>query len=294
MTRVRYYRVMEYDDPDPSDAPSDAGVALAVGRLGEPSATFAVNPVKFWGKLALGLTLILFGILVAILWFTVGPATIGHWEFHLLFWPPFLGVMLLVHLIRNRGVKVLLFPTGLLHLRPGSVESFPWDDIARVHLKAGAGSAVFVKDGDGNLLSSWIVVPTTVIQVWNSWVQVTRTDGAAAKFTTILAEFPDLSREIQTETFARHWPTYRDGFLAGDPVQFGVLAASAEGLTLGKKKLAWADVKKITPSQKLLSIEKKGGWVPWAAVPLEQVPNPHLFYALAHVATGGKVGGEKS
>src|SRR5262245_47462289 len=126
-------------DPDDTAAPedhSDAGVALAVDRLGEPAATYQVSPVLFWGKLALGLTLILFGVVSTILWFTIGPASVGHWEFHLLFWPTFLGVMLLVHLVRNRGVKVLLFPTGLLHLRPGHIDSFPWEEITHVTLKA--------------------------------------------------------------------------------------------------------------------------------------------------------------
>ncbi|HEY2785257.1 MAG TPA: DUF6585 family protein [Fimbriiglobus sp.] len=286
---------MELDDPDPIDAPADDGVALARDRLGEPAASYGVSPVLFWGKLALGLALILGGLTGTILWFTLGPGTVGHWEFHLMFWPPFLGVMLLVHLIRHRGVKVLLFPTGVLHLRPGHVDSFPWEEITRVTIRAGAGTAVVDKDANGTIRSAWITVPTTVVQVWNSWTQLTRADNVQAKLTTVLAGYPDLAKEIQRETFAHLWPPVRDAFAAGESVPFGPFSLSAEGLasTVGKKKLAWQDVKKITPSQKMLSIEKKGKWIPWMAVTLEQIPNPHLFFALTNLATGGKLEGKK-
>jgi hypothetical protein len=284
---------MDSDDLDPPDDPLDSGVALAVDRLGEPAATYGVSPVLFWGKLALGLTLVLFGTIATILWFTLaGGKNFGHVQFHMLFWPTFLGVMLLVHLVRNRGVKVLIFPTGLLHLRPGQIESFPWDEVTHVTVKAGAGSAVLVKDAVGDILSAWVAVPTTVVQVWNSWVQVARADGLTSKLTTILAGFPDLAREIQAETFARLWPGVRDRFLAGETIPFGPIAASTEGLGM-KKKIAWADVKKITPSQKALTVEKKGGWVPFLTIPMEAVPNPHLLIALANLATGGKTGEEK-
>jgi len=280
---------MDPDDLTQPEAPSDSGVALAVDRLGEPTADYRVSPVLFWGKLAIGLSFVLYGTVATVLWFTfAGGQNFGHVQFHLLFWPTFLGVMLLIHLVRNRGVKVLVFPTGLLHLKPSTVESFPWDDVQTVTLKAGAGSAVFVKDAAGEVLSAWITVPTTVVQVWNSWVQLTRTDGLTAKLTTVIAGFPDLAREVQAETFARLWPGVRDRFLAGETIPFGTVAASREGLGV-KKKVPWADVKKITASQKVLSVEKKGGWVPVLTIPLEAVPNPHLLFAVAHLATGGKI-----
>src|SRR4029077_17508556 len=88
--------MLDPDDPTAPEDPSDAGVAMAVDRLGEPQVTYQVSPVLFWGKLALGLALVLFGVVSTILWFTIGPASVGHWEFHLLFWPTFLGIMLLV------------------------------------------------------------------------------------------------------------------------------------------------------------------------------------------------------
>jgi hypothetical protein len=286
--------VTDPDDPPPTDSPSDSGVALAVDRLGEPAATYTVSPVLFWGKLALGLTLVLCGILATVLWFTLaGWKNFGHLQFHLLFWPTFLGGMLLVHLVRHRGVKVLVFPTGLLHLRPGKVESFPWDEVKFVTVKAGAGTAVVVKDGAGDILSAWVAVPTTVVQVWNTWFRLARADGATATFTPVLAGYPDLAREVQAETFTRLWPGVRAAFLAGHAVPFGVLTVSETGISMGKKTIAWGEVKKLTPSQKLLSIERKGGWVPWLAVPMEQVSNPHLFFAVAHLATRGGVGGEK-
>jgi hypothetical protein len=190
-------------------------------------------------------------------------------------------------------VKVLQFPTGLLHLRPGVVESFPWDEVESVTLKAAAGSAVVVRTSEGDIHSAWIAVPTTVVQVWNSWVRLTRADGTTAKLTTILQGFPDLVREVQVETFTRLWPKVRDALVAGESVQFGPFFATLQELKMGKKTIAWKDVKKITPSQKLLSIERKGGWVPWVAAPLDQVTNPHLFVAAANLATGGKLGLEK-
>src|SRR5215467_740593 len=103
----------------------------AVTELGEPEALFRISSGRFLAKLALGVLLLIYGLVANYLWWIhpQGPGTFGHFEILFLLVPPVSGASLLLHMYRNRGLYVLVYPTGLLRLRRGEVDSFPWREI---------------------------------------------------------------------------------------------------------------------------------------------------------------------
>src|SRR4051812_32249553 len=101
------------------DLSGDDHLERAVTELGEPEALFRVSRGRFLAKLTLGTLLIAFGAIANYLWWFRGPAQIDHVIFHLLYIVPLFGLFLLLHMYRNRGLFVLVYPTGLLRLRHG-------------------------------------------------------------------------------------------------------------------------------------------------------------------------------
>lgn len=272
-------------DPDLyAAADPDDDVARATRELGEPDALFRVSPRWFRAKLAVGLGLILYGVVANYLWWVHGPGRGGHIQFELLLLPPIIGGGLLVFMYRNRGLRVLVYPTGVLRLRPGGVESFPWDEVTEVRLKLDpAGEPRFARDDAGRPTACWLPAKVPTFQVWNAWVEVERADGTEARFSPALADYPALAEHIQRGTFVVLWPKVLAKLARGGEVEFGDLSVGPAGLRAGKQTLRWADVADVTVSQKTLSVKRSGGWLPWFAKEVTAVPNPHLLLALADV-----------
>ena len=106
----------------------------SVLELGDPSALYRVRPARFFAKLGVGVSLILYGVAANYYWWVHGPKTLGHFELFLLLIVPLMGPTLLWHMYRNRGLYVLVYPTGLLRLLRGEVDSFPWGEVETVRL----------------------------------------------------------------------------------------------------------------------------------------------------------------
>ena len=129
----------------------------ATAELGDPDALFQVGRGRFLAKLAVGLLLLLFGVVGNYLWWVHGPATFGHFEILFLLGVPLTGVALLWHMYRNRGLFVLVYPTGLLRLRRGEVDSFPWAEVDHVRLKVQrVGEARTEYDAAGGPVACWL------------------------------------------------------------------------------------------------------------------------------------------
>src|SRR5262249_27565123 len=129
----------------------------SVTELGEPEALFRISRGRYLTKLSLGVLLILFGIVGNIwLWTRPGPPMFGPPE-HLLLIIPITGGALLLHVYRQRGLCVLIYPTGLLRLRRGEVDSFPWHEIDHIRLKVQRSAAAEIeRDDDGQPVSCWL------------------------------------------------------------------------------------------------------------------------------------------
>jgi hypothetical protein len=262
-------------------------LARAREELGEPAALFQVNPTWFRTKFGVALLLILVGIGgIGVL--VVFGMKAFHALFHFILWPILTGSALLVNLYKQRGLFVLIYPSGLLRLRRGEVESFPWDEIAEVRLKTQrVESVVLVRGPNGEVLGCWLPAEVPDLQVWNAGLTVVRADGASAQFSPVLAGYAELAEEVQRRTFQPLWADAIGHFRDGRTLAFGKLEVSLLGLHHGGKLLRWADVEKLTVAQGSLAVaQKRKGWLPWATVKgAAEIPNLHILFALAAYAT---------
>ncbi len=262
------------------DLPYDDHLHRAVTELGEPEALFHISTGRFLAKLALGVLLVLFGLVANYLWWFQGPATFDHLVIHLLYIVPLSGVVLLYHMYRNRGLYILIYPAGLLRLRRGEVDSFPWADIERVSLKVvRAEGAEFTRDPDGEPVACWLAADLPTFKLWDSGLTVARSDGTEAHLGPALSDYAALAEEVQKRTFAALWPALRAHFRNGTRLAFGELELDPDGLHHNGKLLRWRDLKEVVIAQGMLSIKQAGKWLPWSLVGMSSIPNPHLLFA---------------
>jgi hypothetical protein len=269
------------------DLSGDDHLERAVTELGEPEALFRISRGRFLAKLTLGVLLLIYGAVANYFWWfhPRGPGTFNHLEFMFLVVPPLTGVSLLVHMYRNRGLFILVYPTGLLRLRRGEVDSFPWTEVECVRLKIQrADGPQLDLDGSGSIVACWLAVDVPALKLGDAGVTVARADGIEVHFGPALSEYAVLAEEVQKRTFVVLWPAVRDRFRAGERVDFGELEVGPVGLRLNGKLLPWRELKELAIAQGKLSIRQTGKWLPWALVDVGGVPNPHVFFALVDEA----------
>lgn len=274
--------LLEPDAEEPPLAP-DEEVDLAAKELGEPQAVFRAGGRWARVKVIVGVLFVAYGLVVNYLWWVHGPARFGHLEFHFLVAPPVIGGALLWFIYRHRGLRIAVFPTGMLRITPDEVESYPWDAVAVVRLRADSAEPQFLWSADGQLTACWLPVTVPMVQVWNAWFEVERADGTKTRFTPAVADYLQLAEMVQCGTFAVLWPKLLATLGRGEFVAFGDLAATAEGLRQGGKLLLWSEIKEVTVAHKMVTFKKAGSWRTWWIKEISQVPNLHVLFGLLAV-----------
>lgn len=250
-------------------------------ELGDPDALFGISRGRFLAKLAIGVGLLLFGVVANYFWWFRGPAGIGHLELLILIVVPLSGGAMLVHMYRERGLNVLIYPTGLLRLRRGEISSFPWREVDHVLLNVNrAGDAEYVRGPEGEVVACWLPVDVPTFQLWKVGVTIVRDDGVVANFGAALSDYDAFAEEVQRRTFEALWPEVWANFVGGRTIAFADIEATRRGLRFNGKALPWADIKELTVAQGKLSIKQGGKWLPSVLVDVKEVPNPHLLFAL--------------
>jgi hypothetical protein len=268
-----------------TDTVGDDHLTRARAELGEPDELFQISRARFLAKLAVGVLLLLYGVVANYVWWVHGPGGFGHVEFALLVFVPLCGAGLLWHMYRNRGLVVLIYPTGLLRLRRGEVDSFPWAEVDHVSVKVQkAAAAVFVRDGGENLTNCWLPVDIPTVKIWEAGLTIVREDGAEARFGPALTDYDRLAEEVQRRTFAALWPVVWGRFRVGEAMTFDDLEVSPEGLRHEKKFLPWRELKEVAVVQGRLSVKQTGKWLPWVMKDVAGLPNPHVLFALIEEA----------
>jgi hypothetical protein len=262
------------------DLPDDDHLHRAVIELGEPQALFRISHGRFLAKLALGVMLVLYGLGANYFWWVHGPGTFGHFEILFLLVPPVSGISLLVHMYRHRGLFVLIYPSGLLRLRRGEVDSFPWHEVEFVRVRVQRAEVQFTRDPDGSPTACWLPVDVPTFKLGDAGLSVVRTDGVEGHFGPALSHYDVLAEEVQKRTFAALWSSARDRFRDGDRIGFGDLEADRFGLHHNGKLLRWRELKELNIAQGKLSLKQSGKWLPWVLVDMGSVSNPHLLFAL--------------
>jgi hypothetical protein len=263
------------------DLPDDEHLTRSMTELGDPEAFFRVSRGRLFAKLSLGVLLVVYGVVANYLWFVHGPATFGHFELLLLIVLPLMGPALLWHMYRQRGLFVLVYPTGLLRLRRGEVDSFPWREIDHIRLKVQRAASITIERADGLPTACSVPADVPTFQLWNAGLTVAREDGVEAHFGPALTGYELLVDEVQRRSFRVLWPMVWDRFQSGGTVVFGDLEVSSSGIRYSGKFLRWADLKEMAVAQGKLSIKQEGKWLPWALIDIHGIPNPHVLFAIA-------------
>jgi hypothetical protein len=264
------------------DLPDDDHLSRSVTELGEPDVLFRISRTRFLAKLTVGVLLLIYGVVANYYWWVHGPAHFDHLALFLLFILPLSGGALLLHMYRQRGLYVLVYPTGLLRLQRGEVDSFPWREVEHVKLKVQrAAAADFERDADGAVVACWLPAEVPSFQLWNAGLTLARDDGVTVHFGPALSDYDLLAAEVQKRVFAVAWPRVWAGFVEGRVIAFGDLEATRAGLRHAGKFLPWGDLKEIAVAQGKLSVKQGGKWLPWVILDVHEIPNPHLLFALA-------------
>ena len=261
--------------------PGDDHLSRAQNELGEPEALFQISRSRFYTKLWAGVGLVAGSLAAVLIMFAAGLGFDIAILAKILLTPMAIGVAILATMYRQRGLMVLVYPTGVLRLRRGAVDSFPWDEIAEIRLKVQRLDAPEITyDGDGDPTCCWLPTEVPSIQMWKAGLTVERADGTEAHISPALADYDRLSELVQRRTFTRAWALARDRLLTREEVEFGDLIVTPAGLRYSGKRLSWRDFKEMTIAQGRLSIKKTSGWLPWAVVDAGKIPNPHVLFAL--------------
>jgi hypothetical protein len=274
-----------------TDPTADDPVADAIAALGEPLATHRVGGARARAKLIVGFGLVLLGMLLTALWWTVGPGNVGH-VWHLLYMPLAFGVGLIAQVLWNRGVTVYAYPVGVLRVGRGKVETFLWDELVSIKVRYEAMAAKGRRNDAGGWEAVWFEGKVPIVRMWTTWVELKRADGETLKLTAIIDDFANLATRCQRETFARMWPASLDALAAGQPVGPGVWVVDAQGLTLAKARHAWADVNDVTVMARVFTIGRKSFWKYAKTVDLSVIENPHVLFALLDERIGNVVADE--
>ncbi len=263
------------------DTPDDDHLTRSMTELGDPDALFRISRGRFLAKLALGVMLLLFGVVANYYWWVEGPGGVGHLELIVLIVIPLSGGALLIHMYRERGLFVLIYPTGLLRLRRGEVDSFPWREVDHVRVNVQRAAEAEIDRGmDGELLACWLPAEVPTFQLWKAGFSIAREDGVTVHFGPALTDYDRLAEEVQRRTFVAIWPLVWAGFLNGRSIAFDDIDVSRGGLRYSGKFLPWAEVKEMTVAQGKLSIKQGGKWLPWVLLDVKSIPNPHILFAL--------------
>ncbi|MFO0822094.1 MAG: DUF6585 family protein [Gemmataceae bacterium] len=256
-------------------------LSRSMTELGDPEALFQISQGRFLAKLSLGLMLLVGGLATNYFWWVLGPANFDALLAKLLIVVPISGGALLVYMYRQRGLYVLIYPTGLLRLRRGEVDSFPWSEVdhVQVNVQRTAG-AEFTYDADGTPTACWLPVEVPTFQLWKAGLTIAREDGVMAHFGAVLTDYDRLAEELQRRTFTVLWPEVWASFLNGQSISFGDIDVTRRGLRYSGKLVPWTDVKDLSVAQGKLSIKQGGKWLPWVLVDVKSIPNPHVLFAL--------------
>jgi hypothetical protein len=173
------------------------------------------------------------------------------------------GVMLVVRALRNRGLRVLVFPEGLVRVHRGEAQALCWEEIDQVLWQKSEGV-------------HWAA------RAWRGGVTLSlqAADGRRMKFDDSLPRLAQLAQIVRQQTLPFLWTKARTVYEAGHALDFGKLRISQRGLSNGKETLPWSLVQKVKSNGAELSIYKKGKRAHYFDFTLSDIPNFHVLQAL--------------
>jgi hypothetical protein len=183
------------------------------------------------------------------------------------------GILFPLRAIRNRGLRVLVYPEGLVRAQGERVETLRWEEVETLHRSFSPG-------------------------IWNRVLEgsirytVRRKDGMSLTFDSSLPAVAELGALLERESLRCLLPDCMQSYDAGEVIGFDPLRVSVDGISHDKSVLPWSQIKEIAIDDKgQLVIKKQGAWFSsaWYTGPASAIANVHVFLALANHAQGRDV-----
>ncbi len=251
-------------------------VAGKVAELGPPQAEFAMTTAGLVGQIFRAVMLapvglILIGLPLLLLW----ADGAGHGWF-LVFKLGVLGVIFLAgsvlvarRALRNRGLRVLVYPEGLVRLHREGNQAVFWDEVELLLQRRPPNAWARLSQGKLILI-------------------IKRRDGDEITVDDSLPDLPRLVTVAQRETLGPMLARALAALEAGRVVSFGRLSASPRGLSNGQETLPWALVRPPRLEADRFFIDRSGHWLPWHAGAVSETPNFHVLQALIREQTAAR------
>jgi len=262
-----------------------ADIPLGVAaELGSPVAEFEASGreqalAAVVGGLALGVGLVASGVG---LWFVLrGPGWQGLVKEGLvkavLLGPLFvgIGVSLFIKLLRNRGLRVLVFPHGLVCLRRGQAVVCRWDDVEEVWQDLTDQYTLF-----------------GLVHRPSYFYTLRLADGSRVRFDHHLQDVRRLGDTVLRQTFPQLLHRALGTLQAGEVLSYGGLTVSRHGLGNGKHVVPWDEVQQVGVYNGRALVARGGKWLKWGDYPVKKVPNVPVFLELVRRlrGLGGRMG----
>jgi hypothetical protein len=259
---------MPNDEAYPLDQPPDE-LGSKLGELGAPLAEFAVTSGRFLRSLILAPILFLLGwaVILLLTFFAAQKlrASVGK-----LF---FVGIILIVGAVvmairafRNRGLRVLIFPEGLVRFQGEQTKTFFWDQVVSVCRRKSK--------------SNWHHGALGTL-----FYDIELQSGETMQFNDYLPDLKRLGGLIEQHTLPHLLPPAQAAFDEGATVVFGSLRLNRDGLAHKNQTLPWDQVKSIEIGDQV-TIKRQNKWSAWCTLSTMEVPNSHVLRAVADRVLG--------
>jgi hypothetical protein len=178
-----------------------------------------------------------------------------------------LSLVLFVSNWKKYGQRVLVSSEGLRFHNRGRWSEVRWEDIAAVWRSS------------STIEGSRVLVETDL------WIR--EKDGKTIYLTSFFRGMAQLVEVVLTETAQRMFPAMSSQLQHGQPVAFGKLQISTTGMVASGKSLALVDVQAIRVAHGAIDVLRKPDNGSWYYTPIKNMPNYHLFLALAEMLLKG-------
>ncbi|MFN8374229.1 MAG: DUF6585 family protein [Anaerolineae bacterium] len=182
-----------------------------------------------------------------------------------------LGVMVFFFTVfRYRGLHVQVYDEGFARIRGRKIEAVRWTDVRSV-----LQSVTHYRRYGQTISTRYIYTIETA-------------DRRRIKLSNEIKDISLLGDTIQQETSKRMLPQAVAAYQSGQPVSFGSITLSKDGVSQGRKQLSWAEVEGVQIENGYVKFKKQGKWFNWANVPAAKIPNLYVFLSMVDNIVGIK------
>jgi hypothetical protein len=197
-----------------------------------------------------------------------GPASLWRWVTPALFFLALSIIIViasLVMLLRTRRIELQLSSAGLCIQNGKKIDILRWGDVTQLQTS-------FVRYGILGL--EWGVKTDLLI--------ITE-DKKRYRFNRAYEEIDSLVESTKQFVYPILLDKYRQSFKLGEPLTFGPLILTSEGVLNGRKALRWKDIGKIQLKQGILQVQPHENVPsPKLAVPARKIPNIDVCLQFIH------------